>query len=305
MLLSGFPKNKYQSQTEKRFSGFTIVELLVAMMIGSILAISVVALFINQTRAMALNEDLVDLEQNLRVAMDMLHRDVRMAGAYTRDVIPPFVVGGIDSDGNGSLDKNSDGGASPDAIQIRYSEGPGLGIVIFAGTEFRVCTPSGIAAEQTMVISNGDATSSIELPVKNIGHTACPVQCGPPGCDRINYDPPPLSGYLGGVVWDELKTLTYFIEPDYIKDGSSLGPVLMQKRGLKLLPPPEIVAFGITDLQIVYRDLNGSETTTLADIQRVGIALSGETRNLHNIVGVNEKKKRTMETEVLVRNLTF
>ena len=45
-----------------RAKGFTIVELLVVMLIGAVLAVSVVVMFVNQTRAMALNEDLVDLE---------------------------------------------------------------------------------------------------------------------------------------------------------------------------------------------------------------------------------------------------
>jgi prepilin-type N-terminal cleavage/methylation domain-containing protein len=140
MLLSGFPQDKDQSQAEKRFSGFTIVELLVAMMIGSILAISVVALFINQTRAMALNEDLVDLQQNLRIAMDFLHRDSRMAGANTKDVLSPFTIGVIDDvdvDRDGDVDAgdviNSEGGASPDALQVLYAEAPSLVVQKYKG----------------------------------------------------------------------------------------------------------------------------------------------------------------------------
>jgi hypothetical protein len=271
------------------------------MAIGAILSISMVAMFINQTRAMSLNEDLVDLEQNLRVAMDMLHRDVRMAGAYTKDVFPAFVVGGIDSDGNGSLDKNSEGGGSPDAIQIRYSETSGLKIVVLAGTEFRVCAPSGLVVEQVMALSNIDESASLEIPVKGVGSVAC-AEC-PGSCDKINYDPPLLTGdYSGGSLWNELNTLTYFVEPNYIQDGKPLGPALMQKRGLSPDPPPYVVAFGINDLQIVYKDLAGTATTTLTDIRRVEIEISGETYNEH---GSSGKRSRTMTTEILVRNLTF
>ncbi len=107
LLLSQNRTTITSSRPRTRVAGFTIVELLVVMVISSILAISVVAVFVNQTRIMALNEDLVDLEQNLRVAMDMLHREVRMAGAYSEGSFPAFVIGGIDSDGNGTLDKNS------------------------------------------------------------------------------------------------------------------------------------------------------------------------------------------------------
>jgi len=291
-------------RSRARAAGFTIVELLVVLVIGSILGISVVAMFISQTRTMSLNEDLVDLEQNLRVAMDMLHRDVRMAGAYSKDSFPPFVIGGIDSDGDGSLDENSDGGGSPDAIQIRYSETFGLEIVTLSGTEFRVCSPSGVVVDQIIALSNIDGSSSIEIPVKGIGSVAC-AGCTN-NCDKINYDPPVLSSdYDGGALWNELKTLTYFIEPDYIQNGKSLGPALMQKTGSDLIPPPYVVAFGVNDLQIVYRDIDGTATTTLADIRRVEIELTGETRNAHNTGGGSSPRTRTMTTEVLVRNLTY
>lgn len=297
--------SQFACRSRSRAAGFTIVELLVVMVISSILAISVVAVFVNQTRAMALNEDLVDLQQNLRVAMDMLHRDVRMAGANSKDNFPAFVFGGIDSDGNGTLDENSDGGVNPDAIQIRYSETSGLEIVTLLGANFRVCSPSGLVEDQIIALSNKDGSLSIEFPVKNIG----PLPCGAPcvmGCDKINYDPPTLDpSYNNGVLWNELSTLTYFVEPNYIQNGNSLGPALMQKRGLSLVPPPHVVAFGVIDLQIVYRDIAGAATTTLADIRRVEIELTGETRNAHSIGGADEKRSRTMTTEVLVRNLTF
>lgn len=284
--------------------GFTIVELLVVMLIGAILSVSVVATFVNQTRAMALNEDLVDLEQNLRVAMDMLHRDVRMAGAYGEGTFPAFVIGGIDSDGNGTLDKNSDGGSSPDAIQLRYSETPGLSVITLAGTEFRVCSPSGMVPGQIMALRNDDGSLFQELEVKNVGTVACAGCTGT--CDKINYDPPVLDGsYSNGVLFDKMNTVTYYIEPDYVQDGNSLGPVLMQKRGLAPLPPPYVVAFGVNDLQIVYRDIAGAATTTLADIKRVELSLTGETRNEHNIGGTPAKRTRVMTTEVLVRNLAL
>lgn len=280
-----------------------MTELLIVMLISSILTIGVVAVFMQQTRAMSLNEDFVDLEQNLRIGMDMIHRDVRMSGAYTKDLFPSFVIGPIDSNGDGTNDMNSDGGGvSPDALQMRFSETSGLEITPLGGTQFRVCSPSGLVVDQTMALSNIDGTSSIEILVKIIGPVACGAPCTV-GCDKINYNPPVLpADYLGGVLWNQFKIITYYIDPNYTEGSRSFGPALMQSMGLT---SPSVVAFGINNLQIDYRDVDGNLTGVLADVRRVGIELSGETRNAHTIGGGSGKRSRTMTTEILVRNLAF
>ncbi len=298
-----------------RAKGFTIVELLVVMLIGAILAVSVVATFVNQTRVMALNEDLVDLEQNLRIGMDMLVRDVRMAGAYISDGFPSFVIGAIDYDADGVNDLLSEGGgANPDAIMLQYSIDAGTKIRIYNGSaaNLRVCAPSGLSVGQKIAGTSVDSppeTRTIEVTL--VGSVSCPgVGCPGNNCDKINFSPggsffnsPGGLGadYEEGRLWANIQTLTYFISNDANGDGTSDDPALMRvlNRGV-----PAIVAFGINNLQINYLDAGGGSTTTLDDIRQVEIQLIGETRNEHNIGG-SGKRTRTMTTEVLVRNLAF
>lgn len=302
-----------------RAKGFTIVELLVVMLIGAILAVSVVSVFVNQTRAMALNEDLVDLEQNLRVGMDMLHRDVRMAGAYVQGAFPPFVIGGIDYDGDGVDELNSEGGVgTPDAIMLQLSPDPGLLIVNYPGTaavNLRVCSPSGLQVGQILPLSESVSppeTRSIE--VTSIASVTCNgVGCPLNDCDKINFSPG-LSSYntpggLGvsydnGRVWARLETITYFISGDANGDGVSDDPALMRVSNRSV---PVIVAFGINNLQVEYILDDGSVSVNpvAADVRRVSLTLSGETRNAHKIGGLLGKRNRTMTTEILVRNLAF
>lgn len=303
-------------QTHKRVSGgFTIVELLVAIVIGSIITISVVSMFVTQTRSLALNEDLVDLEQNLRVAMDMMHRDIRMAGAYSRAAFPAFVIGAIDYDADGAPDFNSEGGGTnPDAIMLQYSPDPGLSIKIYNGAaaNMQVCRPSGMTAGQIIAGSSSDTppeTRTIE--VTSVGPVSCPGE-GCPGnnCDKINFSPggsffntPGGMGadYESGRLWGNIQTLTFFVSFDANGDGTSDDPALMRvlNRGM-----PAIVAFGVNNLQIDYLDANGTSTTTLNDIRRVKISLFGETRNEHNFAGTG-KRSHEMMTEIMIRNLNF
>ena len=61
--------------------GLTIIELLIAMSIGLVVLGSVFSSFTTQKKAFALQEQITEMEQNLRVPIDFITRDLRNAGA--------------------------------------------------------------------------------------------------------------------------------------------------------------------------------------------------------------------------------
>ncbi len=61
-------------------NGFTLVELLVAMAIVGIVAVAMYSLFISNSRTYENQEQALSLHQNLRVAMEVIQRDLRTAG---------------------------------------------------------------------------------------------------------------------------------------------------------------------------------------------------------------------------------
>lgn len=60
--------------------GFTLVEVLVVMVIMGIVVTSIYSLYESTQRTASTEERVVEVQQNLRVAMDQLARDIRMAG---------------------------------------------------------------------------------------------------------------------------------------------------------------------------------------------------------------------------------
>ena len=60
--------------------GITLIELMVALVISGIVIGAVYRLFIAQTRAYGLQDQVVEIQQNVRSAMEVLLRDLRMAG---------------------------------------------------------------------------------------------------------------------------------------------------------------------------------------------------------------------------------
>lgn len=68
--------------------GFTLVELLIAMAIASVVGMAGVAVFSSSNWAYKLNEDVAEAQQNARVSMERLSKDIRAAGFGLPD--PPF-----------------------------------------------------------------------------------------------------------------------------------------------------------------------------------------------------------------------
>ena len=63
--------------------GFTLVELLIAMAITGIILGTVVSTFITQRKTYALQEQITEMMQNARAAMETMTREIRMAGYHT------------------------------------------------------------------------------------------------------------------------------------------------------------------------------------------------------------------------------
>ena len=67
-------------QNQKNEHGFTIVEMLISVAIGMLIIGITVTMFNAQRKAFSLQEELSEMTQNARIAMNMISRDVRMAG---------------------------------------------------------------------------------------------------------------------------------------------------------------------------------------------------------------------------------
>jgi len=60
--------------------GFTLIELLIAMAVGLIVLSAVVSTFIIQRKTFDVQEQTTEMTQNARAAMDLMTREIRMAG---------------------------------------------------------------------------------------------------------------------------------------------------------------------------------------------------------------------------------
>ncbi len=69
----------YYSSKNKE-SGFTLIELLIAMTIGLIILTALSSTFLMQRKIYDVQEQVAEMVQNARAAMDMMSREIRMGG---------------------------------------------------------------------------------------------------------------------------------------------------------------------------------------------------------------------------------
>ena len=122
----------------KNSAGFTLVELLIAMVISTMVLTGIYMAYVRQMRVNNTQNQVVDMQQSVRVAMHFMERELRLAGldpsglantgvdvasANTITVSMDLTGGeadGVDNDGNGTVD---DAGEYYDRIpeQITYA----------------------------------------------------------------------------------------------------------------------------------------------------------------------------------------
>ncbi|MDH3978537.1 MAG: PilW family protein [Gammaproteobacteria bacterium] len=73
-------------------AGFTLIELMIAMVVGLILASGVVTLFVNGQKSFRLNDSIARMQDEARYAMHELSRDMQMAGYLAEPMNPASVI---------------------------------------------------------------------------------------------------------------------------------------------------------------------------------------------------------------------
>lgn len=113
-----------RTQIMKNELGFSLVELMVAVLVTLVIVGAAMTTLVSSNRASHVNSQVADTQQNVRIAMDTITRDIRLAG-FNYNVTDPAtpIVGACSSGGRpvGLLpqDQNSGGAdTGPDRVSL-------------------------------------------------------------------------------------------------------------------------------------------------------------------------------------------
>ena len=83
----------YFSKSHYKQTGLTMVELLVALAIGSFLIIGSIQIYNQSRQAFVVNESIARVQETAQFAMDTIEADLRMASNWGRNSRPLTVEG--------------------------------------------------------------------------------------------------------------------------------------------------------------------------------------------------------------------
>jgi len=108
-----------------REHGFTLVELLIAMVLAGVAMTAIYSAYYSQQRAYEITQDYTDVQQNIRNAMYFMEKDLRMAG-YDPTISGNFGFTDISNQNRVTftLDVNEDGLVSGTTEYIIYKYHP-------------------------------------------------------------------------------------------------------------------------------------------------------------------------------------
>ena len=226
---------------KERDNGFTLVELLIAMAIALVVITSISSAFIMQRKTYDVQEQIAEMTQNSRAAMDMLTSEIMMTGygAPTSYITTWIDWVSVTMDSNPKIE---DGGSGPDIIHMAACFDGSAGSLSAAASKGDTSI--------TLGSGEGSAFNTDDKKVINIDRIENAVVTGKSG-DTLTIDTDPTTtgnqglrnDYEIGDPVSVVKVISYSIVQD--PDGSYI-----LKRNENLGAGRQPLAENIIDLQI-------------------------------------------------------
>lgn len=277
--------------------GITLIELLVALSVSGILVAGVYKTFVAQQHTFTVQEQVLDMQQNVRLSITGMTRELRMAG---------FGGGGISGWDSTEFFKH---GAIFGAYTGVVNPGPGgTSVTVLEGFEpiVRTTMSDPVAANIKTISVGGDASGIFDQPPNP------KIYISVNGIEAhhilsVAYDSGQNKTNITFAGWDKLVADHQQGEPVYVIaavtysvgmfDGKSC---LMRDDHLGSGPQP--VADNIEGLQFEYFDVNGNVTAVPADIRMIRATVVAMPDHADKDLASSRRK---VTTNLQLRNLIF
>lgn len=253
----------------KKQKGFTLVELLVALSMGLIVLTVMFTMFRTSNRSYILQDYVAEMQQNLRVGMHSMSRDIRMAGCGMNlllNLVPSIEVFNGSSWSYVTAISGTNSSTGPDRIDMF------IGDINSGEYDALITHPMPDASAELNVDKVGTFNDGDHVIVTNGIHAALFVVSAVQGAAlKIQHNPaeslfnPPAAfkafphggGYGTGsrlYNFGALRFVSYYIDNTTDPDH----PVLMAD--LHLPSGPQVIADNIEDIQFHYFLEDGTDT---------------------------------------------
>jgi prepilin-type N-terminal cleavage/methylation domain-containing protein len=242
----------------RKQNGVSLIELLVALVISIFLIASIYWIFIQQQKTFTTQEQVVDIQQNIRFAISIMMREIKMAGFGNISMVLPATI-------NGRTYNNIVNPETPvaNALTILSATNPVATLTTEGGVSNSQIVVSTLTDNQgnQLFDTNNKKYISIGGVESNV------ITAVDPGTRTLT-----LTGPLGfkhevGTPVFTIRALSYQV---LVENGI---PILKKDDGGGSQP----VADGIEMLQFQYLDGNGIVTATPSNIRIIRVSMTART----------------------------
>ncbi len=257
----------------KKENGITLIELLIALVLCSILTAALYRAFISQQKTYTVQDQVADMQQNARIALAQVTREIRMAG-YGGEMLPVF------GDINGFTDI-----ITPASNSITIIIADEVGVLkesAAKGANQVKVTNAGVFnnGKKNYLCLNGENNYSIQSVAGDTLVLAAPLTEGHP----INQ---PV--YL-------IKAISYYL-------GIS-GDKTVLRRNENTGGGGQPLADNIDSLEFAYFDANGIEISNPPDIRLIKVTITARTSMVDpQLKGGDGFRRRVLSSYVQARNM--
>jgi prepilin-type N-terminal cleavage/methylation domain-containing protein len=253
--------------------GLTLIELLIALVLSSILTAVLYRAFISQQKTYTVQDQVADMQQNVRIAMGQMTREIRMAG-YGGDILTIF--------GNVNGFTNIITPASNAITIILADEVGALKQNAARGTnELKVTNAR---------IFNGDKKKYLCLDGLNNYLVQSVTE------DTITLTAPLAEGHPIHQPVYLVKAISYYLGPS--------GSKTVLRRNENTGGGGQPLAENIESLEFTYFDANGDVTANPPDIRMVRMTVTAKTNMVDpEYKGGDGYRRRTLSSNIKVRNM--
>lgn len=274
--------------------GFTLIELLIVCGMLGIVMGAIFTLYQTHQRSAYTQEEVVEVQQNLRIAMDSITRDIKMAGFLTP--LPQTVTAPLNA-------------AIANSITINTGAEAGVYARITANTPSIVGNTS-FTVDSVDNFANGDSVRIIRPQDGSEPITGPLTVNAPPAAPNLTIGTTAVVDYLNGDI--VVRTTNNALNPNTIRyfvtttGACPTGQSCIARRTNEgtLDVDTQIVANNITNLQFSYildDNTENNAPTDLSTIRAVRVTITGQTVTTTALSG-GQAKTRQIASIVRIRN---
>jgi len=297
--------------------GVTLIELMIALVISAALVAGIYRTFLTQQHSYEVQDDVMDMQQNVRVALNEMTREIRMAGFGNIQPILPVTINGAgynnvinpDTPSQGALtilagiggSATLTGYTSPNVITVDKVS-TGTKVLFDTGKRQYISIAGSECVAITDIAANADNTYTLTLNGN--------VNIAP----KTDSSKALTANVTAPVSVFAMRAVTYIVLPDasvVLPDGSN-PPRLNRNENLGGGNQP--LADGIGNLVFDFFDGAGNLLGTipgnapaagvLVNIRRIQVTVTAQTKYADPQMKVGDGlRRRTVVSNILLRNM--